>query len=71
MFFESRIKYQPQVNIELVGYNFININPESNAGGVAMYIHSRIKYILDKGFSVHGCECLWLTYINRPLRKNE
>ena len=57
---ESRIKNQRQVNFELAGYNFININPESNVRGVAMYIHNRIKYTLDKRFSLQGCECLWL-----------
>ena len=57
---ESRFKNQPQVNIEFDGYNFINISPKSNVGRAAMYIHRTIKYIRDKRFSLHDCECLWL-----------
>ena len=66
---ESRIKTQPQVNIELVGYNFINISPESNAGGVALCIHSRIKYMRDKCFSLHDWEYLWLNLHQPPTEK--
>ena len=56
--FEICINNQPHVNIERDRYNFININPESNAHGVATYIHIRIKYIYDQ-CSLYKCQRNW------------
>ena len=35
-----------------------------------MDIYSRIKYIRDKRFSLHGCECLWLN-LNQALTEKK
>ena len=67
---ESRIKNQPEVNNEFDDYNFINISLEADAEDVAVYIHSRIRYIRDKRFSLHGCECIWLNLF-QPLTEKK
>ena len=41
---ESRFKHQSQINFDLVRYNFINIRPENNACGVAVYALNTIKF---------------------------
>ena len=41
---EFRLKYQSQISIGVAGYNFINIRPESNAGGGAMYVLNTITF---------------------------
>jgi len=61
---ESRLKPQPQINIDLEGYKFLNISPESNAGGVAMYVRNCIQFNQETSFMLHGSECLWLN-LNR------
>jgi len=40
---ESGIKNKPLINVELSGYNFFNVGPENNAGGVAMYVNNNLK----------------------------
>jgi len=51
---ESRLKTQPQINIDLERYKFLNNSPESNAGGVAMYIRNCIKFNQETSFTMHG-----------------
>ena len=41
---ETRIKHQPQINVSIPNYGFAHVNLNSNAGGVAMYIHKNIIY---------------------------
>ena len=46
----------------LPGYNFINKNPQTQAGGVGAYIKNNLKYLQrrDLQFKMHGCENIWL-----------
>ena len=47
---ETRIKNKPLVNIDLVGYTFMNVSSSTNAGDVAMYIQNGLKFSHEKRF---------------------
>ena len=39
---ETRIKYQPQINVSIPNYGFAHVNSNSNGGVIAVYIHKNI-----------------------------
>ena len=42
-------------------YSFVHVNSTSNAGGVAVYLHSSLKYILyHQQFCLSNSECMWI-----------
>jgi len=57
---ETRIKMEPLINISLPNYNFIHAT--TNAGGVAIYVLSNHKYVIDRELEMNitGCKDLWL-----------
>ena len=55
---ESRIKKHSLININLLGYTFLNCYPLKNAGGVAMYIKNDLKFKNEQTFDLYGCESL-------------
>ena len=56
---ESRIN-QPLENIEIDGYNLTNVKPESQAGGVAVYVSNFRNCSQIESFRLHCAESLWL-----------
>jgi len=63
---ETRIK-ETSIIATLPGYNFINENSQTQAGGVGAYIKNNLKYLQrrDLQFKMHGCENIWLEIIGK------
>ena len=62
---ETRIKYQSQINVSIPNYGFAHVNPNSNAGGVAMYIYKNIIYqVIENPIQMCDSECLWIKIKN-------
>ena len=62
---ETRIKYQPQINVSIPNYDFAHVNSNSNAGGVAMYIHKNIIYqVIENPIQMCDSKCLWIKIKN-------
>ena len=58
---ETRIKDQPLINVAIPNYSFVHANSTSNAGGVAVYLHCSLKYILyHQQFCLSNSECMWI-----------
>ena len=55
---KSHVSYSPQ----LPGYEFVNVNSVTNAGGVGVFINSNFTYkiLSDVGLELDGCEDLWI-----------
>ena len=62
---ETRIKFQPQINVSIPNYGFAHVNSNSNAGSVAMYIHKNITYhVIENPIQMCDSECLWIKIKN-------
>jgi len=63
---ETRIK-ETSIIATLPGYNFINENSQTQAGGVGAYIKNNLKYVQrrDLQFKMHGCENIWLEILGK------
>ena len=63
---ETRLKDQVPINVNTNGYNFVNANSPTNAGGVGMYASSNINYSITKSFEIDndGCENIWIKIQN-------
>jgi len=63
---ETRIK-ETSIIATLPGYNFINENSQTQAGGVGAYIKNNLKYLQrrDLQFKTHGCENIWLDILGK------
>ena len=62
---ETRIKYQPQINVLIPNYGFAHINSNFNVGSVAMYIHKNIIYqVIENPIQMCYSECLWIKIKN-------
>ena len=60
---ESRIKNHPLVNIDLPNYSFLHVDSDTNAGGVAMYVHNSINFTLaQKQYKLNNSESLWIDF---------
>ena len=60
-FTETRVKDQPLANINLPNYSFVHTPPQSNAGGVAVYVSLNLKFSLDDNqYQLHNSESIWL-----------
>ena len=58
---ETRIKDQPLINVAIPNYSFVHANSTSTAGGVAVYLHCSLKYILyHQQFCLSNSECKWI-----------
>ena len=58
---ETRVKDQPLANINLPNYSFVHTPPQSNAGGVAVYVSLNLKFSLDDNqHQLHNSESIWL-----------
>ena len=58
---ETRVKDQPLANINLLNYSFVHAPPQSNAGGVAVYVSLNLKFFLDNNqHQLHNSESIWL-----------
>ena len=57
---ESRIKKQSLLNIDFPRYNFLNVNSERSAGGVAIYISTNSKQINEETYTLYRTESLQL-----------
>ena len=67
---ETRIK-DTSIEAALPGYNFINENPQPQAGDVGAYIKNNLKYRQrhDLQFKLCGCEKLWLELLGTKKRQ--
>jgi len=63
---ETRIK-QTLIIATLPGYNFINENSQTQAGGVGAYMKNNLKYLQRRElqFKMHGCENIWLEILEK------
>ena len=62
---ETRIKYQPQINVSILNYGFAHVNSNSNAGVYFMYIHKNIIYqVIENPIQMCDSECLWIKIKN-------
>jgi len=63
---EARHK-ETSIIATLPGYNFINENSQTQAGGVGAYIKNNLKYLQrrDLQFKIHGCENIWLEILGK------
>ena len=59
----SETKFNNKLTFHLQGYNFIQNNSKTKAGGVGMFIKENISYNLSKfpQLNVLNCEDLWVT----------
>ena len=48
----------------------MNENPKRNAGGLAIYIFTNLKYIIEETYTLHGTESLWLNVYTIHLKEN-
>ena len=71
---ETKLSDSSNVNqVWLSGYDFVNSNSDTSAGGVGLYIKSCLKYVVrpELQFKVNGCENIWVELIStRPNAKN-
>ena len=60
--YETRIKTDPLININILGYTFLHYFSPTNAGGVGVYISNVITFSGNQilRLVVQGCENLWL-----------
>jgi len=63
---EARIKKTPII-ATLPGYNFINENSQTQAGGVGAHIKNNLKYLQrrDLQFKMFGCENIWFELLGK------
>ena len=63
---KTRIK-ETSIIATLPGYNFINENSQTQAGGVGAYIKNNLKYLQRRvlQFKIHGCENIWLEILGK------
>ena len=58
---ETRIKKHPLINVNLMNYSFLHVDSATNARGVAMYIHSSIKFEASKRqYQLTNSETFWI-----------
>ena len=51
----------PLINVSILNYSFVHVNSTSNAGGVAVHLHSYLKNkFYDQQFSLSNSECMWI-----------
>ena len=56
---ETRVQ-QPLTNIQINGYDFVNVKLNGKAGGVAVCTNTYLKFTQINSFQLHGAESLWL-----------
>ena len=56
----SVTRVQPLINIQINGYDFVNVKPKGKAGGVTVYINTYLKFTQINRFELHGAESVWL-----------
>jgi len=56
---ESRIN-QSSKNIQIPGYNFVNVKPDKQTGGVSVYTSSKLKFFQLENYKLNGAESIWL-----------
>jgi len=63
---KTRIK-ETSIIATLPGYNFINENSQTQAGGVGAYIKNDLMYLQrrDLQLKMHGCENIWLEILGK------
>ena len=60
--YETRIKKDPLIHIELTNYSFVHVNSKSNAGGVTIYIRKNLNYEISQNQHIlTNSESLWIT----------
>ena len=59
---ETRIKYEPVLNINISGYKFFFVKSFNNAGCIGVYIHNSLNCTVSDKFHIAlpSCENMWL-----------
>ena len=59
---ETKLNSFSSSNIDLPNYNFLRKDSPTQAGGVGIYVHNCLSYLLrpDLDFVAHGCDTLWI-----------
>ena len=59
---ETKINENSYVNINLPGYNFVNSNSKSQAGGVGLYLANKLEFSRKTDFDIshNGIESCWV-----------
>ena len=68
---ETKLKSSKVCNVNLNNYSFLHNDSITQAGGVGLYVHSNIKYLIreDLFIDLEGCENLWIEIITPPNKK--
>ena len=68
---ESKINENTSANLNIPGYAFVNINPKTQAGGVALYVSNDLEFPRrsDLDISGDGIESCWKE-LARTAQKN-
>ena len=62
---ETRLKNSPLINISIPGYDFVKANTSSFAGGVGMYVSSKLNFeVIAKNTLDANCEDIWVSVKN-------
>ena len=58
---ETRLKSNPLINISIPGYDFVQANTSSFAGGVGMYVSSKLNFeVIAENTLDANCEDIWI-----------
>ena len=58
---ETRLKNNPVIDISIPGYDFVKANTSSFAGGVAMYVSSKLNFeVIAENTLDANCEDFWV-----------
>ena len=62
---ETRLKNNPLINISIPGYDFVKANTSSFAGGVGMYVSSKLNFeVIAENTLDANCEDIWVCVKN-------
>ena len=68
---ETKLKSNNFNDINIEGYNFVNVNSSSNAGGVALFINDRFKFtvLLELSTANDLCETAFIEVTTKIYKK--
>ena len=69
---ETKLNASKVCNVNLNNYSFLHNDSITQVGGVGLYVHSNIKYLIRKDLLIdlEGCKNLWIEIITPPNKKN-
>jgi len=61
---ESKLKSKCWTNIQIPNYNFVGVDSLTNAGGVGLYVNTKLQHTVrqDLELPIDGCESLFIEF---------